>query len=385
MRPPPRKTGAEWLVGVGFRCWLAGYDTGDIACWETGWNAYARVLGTERAKRAVTELACWVRAVRASASRKIEYYPFGCAGFCADECMAISLIAASQHHRCPAMRACALALTGSSLVEPVIDAANAFADALQEADQCLSPEAVAALAAPVDEGPAGTSPDAPQLRHAASKSRAPPHRAGPLESGNLAWSVAALHHLADRALLPIIAIFVLALQSSGDTWPHLIANVLPGALRRTLALMAGVGALTLLIGTGTAWLVTMYRFPGRRLFQWLLLLPLAIPTYIIAYCYPRAVRLFRRAADRACARLFGWHERQGLLVPRHQERRWRHLRDEHGALPLRLHHRAGELPRAVGLRARSEPHARAERRGDLLARWRCRWRGRRLPPAWRSR
>ncbi len=141
---PPR-SGAEWLVGVGFRCWLAGYDTGDIACWENGWNEYRRLLGTERAKRAVTELACWVRAVRVSASRKIEYYPFGCPGFCADECMAISLIAASQHHRCPAMRACALALTGSDLVEPVIDAANAFADVLQEADQRLSQEAVAAL------------------------------------------------------------------------------------------------------------------------------------------------------------------------------------------------------------------------------------------------
>ena len=143
---PPR-SGAEWLVGVGFRCWLAGYDTGDIACWESGWNEYNRLLGTERAKRAVTELACWVRAVRASASRKIEYYPVGCAGFCADECMAISLIAASQHHRCPAMRACALALTGSELVEPVIDAANAFADVLQDANQRLSQDAVAALMA----------------------------------------------------------------------------------------------------------------------------------------------------------------------------------------------------------------------------------------------
>ena len=141
------RSGAEWLVGVGFRCWLAGYDTGDIACWENGWNEYARALGTERAKRAVTELACWVRAVRATASRKIEYSPFGCPGFCADECMAISLIAASQHHRCPAMRACALALTGSDLVDPVIDAANAFADVLQEADQRLSSEAVAALMA----------------------------------------------------------------------------------------------------------------------------------------------------------------------------------------------------------------------------------------------
>jgi len=141
----PAQSGAEWLVGVGFRCWLAGYDTGDIACWENGWNEYNRLLGPSRAKRAVTELACWVRAVRSSASRKIEYYPFGCPGFCPDECMAISLIAASQHHRCPAMRVCALALTGSDLVEPVIDAANAFADVLEEADQRLSQEAVLAL------------------------------------------------------------------------------------------------------------------------------------------------------------------------------------------------------------------------------------------------
>jgi hypothetical protein len=137
--------GAEWLVGVGFRCWLAGYDTGDISCWEHGWNEYSRILGAERAKRAVTELACWVRAVRSSAARKIEYYPFACTAFCADECMAISLIAASQHHRCPAMRACALALTGSDLVEPVISAANAFADVLEEADQRLSQDRVAAL------------------------------------------------------------------------------------------------------------------------------------------------------------------------------------------------------------------------------------------------
>jgi hypothetical protein len=145
-------TGAERLVGVGFRCWLAGYDTGDISCWENGWNEYARALGAERAKRAVTELACWVRAVRASAARKIEYCPVDCPGFCADECMAISIIAASQHHRCPAMRACALALTGSDLVAPVIDAANAFADALQDADQRLSPEAVSAARAAMHKG-----------------------------------------------------------------------------------------------------------------------------------------------------------------------------------------------------------------------------------------
>jgi ABC-type Fe3+ transport system permease subunit len=58
-----------------------------------------------------------------------------------------------------------------------------------------------------------------------------------------------------------------------------LANVLPGVVRRTMA------PLTLLLVMGTARLVTMYRFPGRGLFQWLLLLPLALPTYIIAHCY----------------------------------------------------------------------------------------------------
>lgn len=141
------QSGPEWLVGVGFRCWLAGYDTGDITCWENGWNTYNRVLGPARAKRAVTELACWVRTMRSSASRKIEYNAIESKCFCADECMAMSLIAASQHHRCPVMQACALALTGSEAIEPVIDAANAFADVLNEANYRLSQATVAALVA----------------------------------------------------------------------------------------------------------------------------------------------------------------------------------------------------------------------------------------------
>jgi iron(III) transport system permease protein len=104
------------------------------------------------------------------------------------------------------------------------------------------------------------------------------------ESGNLGWSLGALL-VSLIAIAPLIAIATLAAQSSGDTWPHLIANVLPGALKTTLLLMLGVGTLTLVIGTGTAWLVTMYRFPGSRILAWLLLLPLAMPTYIIAFCF----------------------------------------------------------------------------------------------------
>jgi iron(III) transport system permease protein len=116
------------------------------------------------------------------------------------------------------------------------------------------------------------------------------------------------------ALAPLIAIAVIALQPSGDTWPHLIANVLPGAVRRTLGLMLGVGVLTLLIGTGAAWLVTMYRFPGRRYLQWLLLLPMAMPTYIIAYCY---LELFDYSGlvQTSMRSLFGWHNSQDYWFP----------------------------------------------------------------------
>lgn len=116
------------------------------------------------------------------------------------------------------------------------------------------------------------------------------------------------------ALAPIIAIGVIAFQSSGDTWPHLIENVLPGAVRRTVGLMLGVGLITLVIGTGTAWLVTMYRFPGRRYFQWLLLLPMAMPTYIIAYCY---LELFDYSglAQTSLRELFGWRNAQDYWFP----------------------------------------------------------------------
>lgn len=132
----------ERLVGVGFRCWLAGYDNCDIDCWETGWNYYARELGVARAKTAVTELSCWVRAVRETACRKIAYYPYGCTGFCRDECVAISLVAASQHSACPAMRACAFALLGSSDIDGVVDSAENFASVLSDAGHVLSDRSI---------------------------------------------------------------------------------------------------------------------------------------------------------------------------------------------------------------------------------------------------
>ena len=72
--------------------------------------------------------------------------------------------------------------------------------------------------------------------------------------------------------------------------------------------------MSLLIGTGTAWLVTMYRFPGRRYFQWLLLLPLAIPTYIIAYTYLELLD-YSGMVQTALRGLFGWRNARSYWFP----------------------------------------------------------------------
>ncbi len=84
---------------------------------------------------------------------------------------------------------------------------------------------------------------------------------------------------------PIAGLVITAFSASSDTWPHLIHTVLPKAVRDTALLMLGVSALSILAGAGTAWLITLYRFPGRKIFKWLLVVPLAMPTYLAAFCY----------------------------------------------------------------------------------------------------
>ncbi len=102
------------------------------------------------------------------------------------------------------------------------------------------------------------------------------------------WLAAGLS-VAALVVMPIVTLAVIALQgggeATGEIWHHMLVTVLPGSALTTALLMAGVGAITLVVGVGTAWLVTMCRFPGRGLFDWALLIPLAVPTYIIAYAY----------------------------------------------------------------------------------------------------
>jgi hypothetical protein len=131
--------GPERLVGLGFRYWLKGFRTGDISCWERAWCAYSSVLGATAAKGVVTDLSCWVRAINRHAQRDLETSAVDCERFCRDECIAIEMISACQHEACPAMRACAFALLGCSMIEEVVQGAESFAATMRGADQVLPP------------------------------------------------------------------------------------------------------------------------------------------------------------------------------------------------------------------------------------------------------
>ncbi len=97
--------------------------------------------------------------------------------------------------------------------------------------------------------------------------------------------LAAAFVIAAVVALPLGALLWTAAQGSDGLWSHLAAHVLPQATLNTLLLLAGVAAVAVPLGTVCAWLVTAYEFPGRRVFGWALLLPLAVPTYIVAFAY----------------------------------------------------------------------------------------------------
>lgn len=85
--------------------------------------------------------------------------------------------------------------------------------------------------------------------------------------------------------LPLLTVVASLFADYSPLWQHLLATVMSDYLINSLLLMLGVGCGTFLLGVSTAWVVCIYEFPGRRLFEWLLLLPMAMPAYIIGYVY----------------------------------------------------------------------------------------------------
>lgn len=91
--------------------------------------------------------------------------------------------------------------------------------------------------------------------------------------------------MAMTTAIPVIVIAYSLCSFNGEIWQHLIDTVLVDYLSNSLLLALGTACGVLLLGVPTAWFNSMYLFPGRKLFEWMLLLPLAFPAYIIAYTY----------------------------------------------------------------------------------------------------
>jgi iron(III) transport system permease protein len=91
--------------------------------------------------------------------------------------------------------------------------------------------------------------------------------------------------LAVLVILPLLSVLGELLTPSISLWETLWATLLPRMIGNTVLLGAGVGISTLVLGTGLAWLVTAYQFPGRGLFERALMLPMAVPAFVIGFVY----------------------------------------------------------------------------------------------------
>ena len=114
--------------------------------------------------------------------------------------------------------------------------------------------------------------------------------------------------IAALAAAPILSVWTnIFAGGTSDTWKHLASTVLPEYAANTLWLCFGVGSGVIVVGVSTAWLVTMHDFPGRRLFQWALVLPLAVPAYVMAYTYTDLLQ-FVGPLQTWLRESFGWHK-----------------------------------------------------------------------------
>ncbi len=106
----------------------------------------------------------------------------------------------------------------------------------------------------------------------------------PRRTGAAIWLLRAVGLLAVFGVLAPILVVVLSWSSEQtDIWQHLIATQLGSLLANTLTLLVGVGVLVSVLGIGLAWFTVMCDFPGRAWFEWLLMLPMAVPAYVMAF------------------------------------------------------------------------------------------------------
>ena len=127
------------------------------------------------------------------------------------------------------------------------------------------------------------------------------------------WSIGTVL-IAAAVTVPIIAVIFIGLTPGDEIWSHLVSTVLPLYISTTFQLMIGVGVGTLTIGVGTAWLVSTCRFPGKSIFEWALLLPMAMPAYVIAYVYTDILE-YAGPVQGLLRDMFGWTTKREYWFP----------------------------------------------------------------------
>lgn len=127
-----------------------------------------------------------------------------------------------------------------------------------------------------------------------------------MRSRRFPWLLGLAILLALVVSLPVLSVLFHVFQPDrSGVWAHLAETVLGEYVFNSLMLAAGAGLGAAILGTGTAWIVAMYRFPGQRVLEWALLLPLAMPTYVIAYVYTDFLQ-FAGPLQSALREAFGW-------------------------------------------------------------------------------
>jgi hypothetical protein len=129
----------ERLVLEGFRRWMAGYATGDLAHWEAVWNLYAASLGSRDARVVVDRLVCFVRTVRDWSISPISCFPGGCRHICRHEYFALALVAASQNQDLDCLSAVMRHLLDPDGHEAAMLPALAYAEAMRDSEMILMP------------------------------------------------------------------------------------------------------------------------------------------------------------------------------------------------------------------------------------------------------
>ena len=127
------------------------------------------------------------------------------------------------------------------------------------------------------------------------------------------WSAATVI-LCCFLLGPVAALLLAAFGDSGGLWGHLVDTVLATYVTNTLLLMGGVGSVAIVFGVSSAWVISRYDFAGRAMLEWMLLLPAAIPAYIIAYCYTDFFE-YAGPVQSALRAAFGWQSPRDYFFP----------------------------------------------------------------------